>query len=623
MSFLFLLGGLLSLQAEPTIIVTAAREPVAVEQSIVSATLFDRERLEDLALPAASDVLRLTPGGSLSTSGPRGTQTQLRIRGAEANHSLLYLDGIRLNDPAAGNEARFETLAADPLTRIEVVRGPQSALWGSEAIGGVVAVETADPLRDAGTLALAEVGSDDSSRIFGRHSVTIGPVGMAASLGWHRGEGIDSFGGGTDGASGDLDGFENLSGNIKLVHRTDHLELGLTGLWIEGRSEYDGIDPITFRRADTEDVTRNRIGAIRAWGAFQLAGWSARAEAAYLDSANRNFLGRQPLNSSFGNRLTLGGQLARQVGRHRLILAVERQEEAFEARDTIFLGGTNQKRSRSLTALAGEWQANWNESITTDVAIRHDRFSAFADATTIRGGIRVQLTTSLSLNAAYGEGIAQPSFYDLYGFFPGSFLGNPDLRAERSRGGEIGLSWRKGRWSAGLTAFSNRLSDEIIDVFDPSSFRSSTANGVGRSRRRGLEWQVAFHHSDALDLAFHYGWLDAREPVAQGGLLAREVRRPRHSGALVGHGRLSGFRWGAGLAYVGARRDVDFDEIPARPVRLGDYWLASLSIARTILRNAELFARIENAGDARYQDVVGYNSPGRSAHAGIRVALGD
>jgi vitamin B12 transporter len=112
---------------EETIVVTAAREPVAADEAAVSATIFGDETVEALGLPMTADILRLSPGVAVSTSGSRGTQTDVRIRGAEANHSLLFVDGIRFNDPAAGNTARFELLANDALSRIEVVRGPQSA----------------------------------------------------------------------------------------------------------------------------------------------------------------------------------------------------------------------------------------------------------------------------------------------------------------------------------------------------------------------------------------------------------------------------------------------------------------------------------------------------------------
>ncbi|HYD38577.1 MAG TPA: TonB-dependent receptor plug domain-containing protein, partial [Allosphingosinicella sp.] len=274
-----------AVQAEAPILVTAAREAQPAAEAAASATVIDEATIEDLSLPAAADLLRLVPGVAVAQTGPRGTQTQLRIRGAEANHTLLFVDGIRFNDPAAGNEARFELLTADLLSRIEVVRGPQSALWGSEALGGVIAVETPDPLRARGFAALGEQGSLDSRRWFGRHAAGSEAFGIAGAVGWQRSDGIDSFGGG-----GDRDGFDTLSASLKAIRRSGPLELGAAGHWIEGTSEYDGLDPVTFRRADTLDETRNRIGAARGWAAWHGGGWGLRGGVSWLDSANRNRL---------------------------------------------------------------------------------------------------------------------------------------------------------------------------------------------------------------------------------------------------------------------------------------------------------------------------------------------
>src|SRR5919199_5627874 len=164
-------------QAE-AIVVTAAREPERREETPVSVSILDRPEIASTSLPLAADLLRLIPGVSVAVSGPRGSQTQLRIRGAEASHTLLFVDGIRFNDPAAGNEARFELLSSDALSRIEVVRGPQSALWGSEALGGVVAVDSADARRGAGLSALGEYGSLKSGRGFVQGAGEAGPLAL-------------------------------------------------------------------------------------------------------------------------------------------------------------------------------------------------------------------------------------------------------------------------------------------------------------------------------------------------------------------------------------------------------------------------------------------------------------
>ena len=603
---------LIPILALQTIVVTASRQPVAAAETPASTTSLDEEALDDLSLPAVPDLLRLAPGVTVASTGPRGTQTQVRIRGAEANHTLVFLDGIRFNDPAAGNEARFELLTADSLARLEIVRGPQSALWGSEALGGVIAAQTADPFAGAGFEGLAEYGSLDSARLSGRYALRAGNVGVMASAGWLRSDGVDSFG-----AGGERDGFDNKSASLKVeVRPSAAIRLGVTGHWIGGKSQYDGFDPLTFLRADTLDETRNRIGAVRGWGSGEWGGWRIYASASWLDSANRNRLAGAPLNSTFGDRLTLAAQLSRRLGGHRLIAAVEHEKEDFRARDTAFFGGTDQDRSRRLTAFAGEWRAEWSPALVTDLALRHDSFSAFRDSTTLRASALVRPVSRLTLHAAYGEGIAQPTFYDLYGFFPGSFVGNPDLKPERSRGWEAGLAWRNGPIELAATWFSARLRDEIVDVL---SFPSTTRNADGASRRRGLELTASYRPAEWLGLTANYTFLDAEEGAAR----LRETRRPRHSANLIAYGRAGPLRWGASLAYVGPRRDLDFDLFPAAAVTLGDYVLASANLAYRLMPGLEAYARVENGFDARYQDVVGYHTPGRTAYAGLRVAFGD
>src|SRR4051794_17118455 len=139
------------------IVITASRATQSEAQTPASVTILDQQRIVRLDEPLISALLRLTPSAAIATSGPGGSLTEVRIRGAEANHTLLFVDGIKIDDPASGDTARFEILNADLASRIEVVRGPQSALWGSEAIGGVIAINGIDDR--AGLSAKAEAGS--------------------------------------------------------------------------------------------------------------------------------------------------------------------------------------------------------------------------------------------------------------------------------------------------------------------------------------------------------------------------------------------------------------------------------------------------------------------------------
>lgn len=622
MTFILFLAAAVAEPPPPddTIVVTGPSEPVHASFNSPLALKDEEPNYPWDGLPMIADALRLTPSVSVSASGPRGTQTQLRIRGSEANHTLLFVDGIRFNDPAAGNEGRFELLTNDSISRIDIYRGPQSAFWGSEAIGGVVDVHTNEARHQLSLDALAEYGSLDSARASVRAVRLTDRLGLSGSAAWQSSDGIDSFSRG-----GERDGFRNRSASFKAVFKPgDGIDLGAVAHWIDAESEYDGLDPLTFRRSDTLDETRNRIAAGRIWGEIESGGWTAKLDSSLLGSANRNRLGHSLLNSTFGRRFTASGQLSRTFGKHKLTAALDHQAERFRARDQVFFGGTDQDRSRSLTAATGEWEALWSDRLLTAVALRHDRFSAFRDATTLYASVEAKPGRDWRLVGGYSEGIAQPTFYDLYGFFPGSFTGNPQLRPERAGNWNAAIRWReRKRLSLALSLFRASLEDEIVDVFDPGTFRSTAANATGTSRRRGVEAEAEWRPAKAANFAFYYTWLDAEERQVEGGLKLREVRRPRHSFSLLGHGRSGPFDWGATLAYVGKRGDTDFDAFPARPVTLGDYVLASLRVAWRISPALEAYARVENALDARYQDVVGYRTPGRTVYAGLRFRFRD
>ncbi|HEX8126363.1 MAG TPA: TonB-dependent receptor [Allosphingosinicella sp.] len=610
---------------DETIVVTASLEPVRTESSPASVTTIDERRIEALGAPLVSDLARLAPGVSVAVSGAQGSLTQIRIRGAEANHSLLFVDGIAFNDPASGNEARFETIAADGLTRMEVVRGPQSALWGSEALGGVIAVEGADPLSGTKARASGEYGSRDFHR--GHAGIVAGgdEAGVAASVTRLGSDGIDIFGGG----GGDRDGFSNLSARLKAALRPARDgEIGIVGHYIRATSQFDGTPAPLFQRADTLDSSLAELGAVRAWARLGLAldsPWSVELDGQYLHSSNRNRNGGQPLNRTLADRLRIGGKLVRRFGawgaRHALIAAAEREDESFAALDQAVFFAPDQRRTRGRTAYVGEWRAQWGSALSTDLAVRRDDFNRFKDSTNLRAAVVARPLDRLRLHAAYGEGIAQPTFFDLYGFDPTSFVGNPDLTPERSRGVEAGVAWEGRRLGLGATAFSNRLIGEIVEDF--SSFPFTVRNADGKSRRRGVELSAEARPVDGLRVSANYTWLDARERRVGTARGSAEARRPRHGANLAADWVEGRFIAGASLGYVGKRRDSDFDAFPAVPVTLGDYVLANLRVAYRLSNELELFGRVENAANSDYREVFGYNSQGRSVHAGLRVRFGD
>ena len=471
------------LPPQPIIVVTASRAPATAIETPASVTVLDAPRIERLGAPLVTDLLRLSPSLNVSVSGPAGSLADVRIRGAEANHTLLFVEGIRANDPAAGNAPRFELLNADLASRIEIVRGPQSALWGSEAIGGVIAVD--GPVAGAGgTILDVEAGSFGTRRGAARTSVGSSERGLSIGIAGQRSDGIDSFAGG-----GERDGYRNLAGRIAGHYRvSEALMLGASGFALSALSEFDGFDPVTFTRADTEDRTRNRIGAARVFATYgDTAKTYATASASLLGSRNRNLVGETEANVTRATRRTLEVEAGHRIGRHAFIAAVEGEREAFRADDEIYGGLTNQDRSRRHQSLTLEHKMTGLGALSTDLAVRHDIFSKFKDATTVRGSALLAIGGGLSLAATYGQGIAQPTFFDLFGFFPGSFAGNPALRPETSRGGEIALRYRKGPLAAALTligsACATRSSTSSLSRSRPRSMRRGPAAARGSRSR--------------------------------------------------------------------------------------------------------------------------------------------
>jgi vitamin B12 transporter len=615
--------------ANPDILVTASLEPVLITDAAASATVIDEQRIRNLGAPLASDLIRLSPGVSVSTSGAQGSLTQIRIRGAEANHTLLFVDGIAFNDPASGNQARFETLGADSLGQIEILRGPQSALWGSEALGGVIALDSPDPLSGNRVAASGEYGSHDFRRAAFSAVTGSDKGGIAATASYLQSDGTDIFGGGR----GDRDGFENLTASLKAVARPGaDGEIGVVGRYIRADSEFDGTPPPFFIRADTLDASRAETGAARAWARLGLgadAPWSAKVEGQYLRSENRNWTGSLHTNDTIGDRFRVGGQIVRRMtigqSRHELIAEIEREDETFENVDLSGGGAASSRNTRGRTAFVGEWRGTWGTLLVTDLAVRRDDFNRFADATTIRANALLRMTPKLSLQGSYGEGIAQPSFADLYGFSPGSgFVPNPALTPEKSRGFEAGIRWEDRIFSLQAVAFSNNLRDEVVEDFATLPFPAYTVvNASGKSRRRGIELSGEVRPTEGLRIAANYTYLKTDEQKVAGAPEVREIRRPKHTANLYADWASGPLVLGGSLAYVGNRTDKDFDQYPAPTVMLHDYVLASARIAYRVTEALELFGRVENAGDAHYQDAVGYATPGRTVYAGLRVRLGD
>ncbi len=336
---------------QDTIVVTASRVASSEAETPASVTVIDSQLIERLGVPLTEQLIRLTPSAAVAVSGPAGSLTDVRIRGSEANHTLLFIDGIRANDPASGDLPRFELLNADLADRIEVVRGPQSALWGADALGGVVAIDGGS---GTGVGGLLEGGSFGNRRARLSGGIEDGGLQISAAGAIQRADGINAIAG-----PGDRDGYRNIGGRIRATYRIGSTTIGGSGFALAGRTQFDGYDPVTFERADTLDNGKERLAAGRLWAEFGGAEDRLRAtvSADLLGSTNRNYLDQAQINRTSGNRSSVSGQLAwRPTLADTVIAAIERDRETFSSRDRAYGGFSNQDQSRNHWGATVEWK---------------------------------------------------------------------------------------------------------------------------------------------------------------------------------------------------------------------------------------------------------------------------
>lgn len=620
-----------------TLVVTASRVPVPLAAAGSSVSVIERSDIEARQSVFAVDLLKDVPGLSVSRSGSVGSQTQVRVRGAEANQVLVLIDGIEANDPAGNDEFAFQDLTTWDVERIEVVRGPQSALWGSDALAGVVNIITRQPTSDFAAEGFAEAGAFDTAAFGGRIGGDL--LGARAGLSLSR---VDSGGDNNSRTGDEDDGYENTTATLTLAgNPAENLDLEFIGRYTATNKAFDGTDFVTTGLpTDTGDETAVDLGYFRAGGKLSLAGgrWTQRLRAAWTttDTDNSNEFGANGSTNAdkYGIYYQSTWQLSRPAADNAgssVTVALDRERQEFgQAGPATPFGDPNQDQSMDNTAAALELLLAPFERTSVSLSGRYDDNSDFDDVGTFRATTAwTAEATATRLHASLGTGQKAPTFIERYGFFPDQFIGNPDLKPEKSTGWEAGIEqplWND-RASLGATYFREDLEDEINGfAFDPDTFLFTAENLDGRSKRRGVEVTARGRVTDGLRLSGSYTYTDATQPDPLTGEDTREIRRPRHAASLnADWGLLEGKAdVNLNVSYVGDRDDTFFEVAPpfgTRTVDLDSYYLASLATSYRLTPQASVYARVENLFDEEYEDVYGYNTPGIGAYAGIRLSF--
>ena len=605
----------------PEIVVSASRIPLPPEEIGSAASAIGRRELGTGRVRFVADALRRIPGIAVGRSGPLGSLTEIRIRGAEANHALLRIDGIEVGDPATG-APDFDHLLAPYIDRVTVLRGPQSALWGSHALAGAIDVRTRRGAGPAAVEGFVEGGANAGAAAGFRLGAGDERRDYALSVTGLRSDGVNAAR-----AGGERDGYRNLSASfVGGLRGGEALEIDAALRLTRFGSEYDTADFASGLLVDADRETRGQDVQGRVGAAFPLFDGlvEQKFEAAFADAERENSADRAPVSRSEGDRLTLGAQshLAFRSGQggaeHALTAAWERERTRAEA-----AGFTAFDRSIVEDALIGEYRLGIGDRVFLSGAVRHDDNDLFADATTWRTTAAVLVPDpGLRLHASWGTGVTDPSFWEMFGSDP-DFQGNPALRPERSRGWDFGaeLPLFDGRGAVDATWFQATLEDEIVQSFVQrgGSWVGTLGNAAAKSARRGLEVSAEGRPAPGLSVRASYTWTHSED-----GMGAREIRRPRHLASLGGAWEFAGGRGviDLGIDYTGGRTDTRFSSAGAETVRLAPFTLVRAAGSWRLSDGLELFGRVENALDQDYEEAFSYRSPGIGIWVGLRATGG-
>ncbi|HQS12194.1 MAG: hypothetical protein B7Y62_00270 [Sphingomonadales bacterium 35-56-22] len=590
---------------DDVIVVTASGFEQLRSETGQAIDIVGRERLDQLQSATIGDALQSVPGVTVAARGGLGGQTSAFLRGGNSSQTLVLIDGVRINDLTSPNGAfDFGTLMTGNIGQVEVLRGPNSIIWGSQAIGGVVNIQSLAPADGFEGRFGAEYGAADTKRVNANIAGTSGAFEGSFGGSYVDAQGISALAGGTE-----RDGFENVAGNGRLkVNISDAFNLDFRGYYNHATVEYDSAFGIG---ANALPVTRNRqfVGYV---GANFFAFDSRMQNRIAYTRTDIRRLGTDPVVFSFNNFIVRG--------------SIDRAEyhTSFDVNDALTLtAGLEYERSFASTSFEGaaadiahnHVTSGFGQIILRPVAgltvtggVRHDQYNDYGGQTTLGGNMAFTPNDGRTmLRATYGEGFRAPTLSE--GQPP---YGNPALRPETARNFDLGFEQQilDGRARFFATYFKRRSTDLIA-----FSFATFQSENIDRVTSTGVEAGFNLNPTDRLDIRASYTLVDAVNRSAGANFGNRLALRPQHSGSLTVDWQTPfGLSVGSSMLLIGD----SFDDA-SNSVALDGYALVGLRASLPINDRLELYGRVDNIFDVQYTVVAGYNSFGRNAAVGVRA----
>jgi vitamin B12 transporter len=570
---------------------SAANTGTAVD--VISGADLDREQLTTFA-----DALSGVPGAPAFATGQLGAATSLFLRGSNSDQTLFLVDGIRLNDANTDYANFLGGARIFPADTIEIARGPQSTLYGSEAVGGVVSLRM-NPGSGSPTESIAvEAGS------FGTVDGVATAQGAAGTWGYN----VALAGEETDNDRPDND-FDDLNVALRLDDKiSDELSLGAT---LRGMVErYD--DPGAVGAGDAFDFEREDNWLATVFAEARLT--ELITSHLTIGGQDRRFVTVVPapgepsdITLVKNQRGVADWQLTGQLTDHNQLTA----GTTVETDSTFDNGFGDINKHQGLFSLFANDEWSPLPTVHLSAGLRHDDYDTFGDATTGRATLALLSTDgSLKLRGSYGTGFDAPSFLDLYSQ-NAFFVGNPALRPERSRGWDGGVDYYAAGATFSATAFQTDYSNLIVDNF---AVFPATAENVESARTRGIELSAKTILFQRFHAKAAYTYLEARNLSEESDLL----RRPRNSlSADLWTDLGNGYSIGAGGTYVGRRPDVD--AVTFATIEDPGYTVVRIYGACQLTRQLALKVRVENALNRAYEPVNGYPQASRGIYGSAEL----
>lgn len=578
-----------------TITVIASTEPVPLGRTGATVNVVSADDLQRAGNQSAAVLLSRLPGVSMSRNGGLGTSTALRIRGLSGPYIGVRIDGIDVADPSGVQCAYdFGSTTSGGLSRIEVLRGSQSALFGSEAIGGVVDITTFRATEE-GTEAKVTLEAGSNASYSGSASVGVKTdrAELAFTLSRSITDGISAYAYGTED-----DAFRATTLSFYGSYAvTDALTLGLNGFARNSFSEFDS------QYRDTDETESGELRGIRAFATLDAAGTQHELSFSRTTTKRDYPLGWVSLYTGEREQLAYKGRWQAN-DRASLNWGLDHTEETFGA-------GTDRGTSRTTSALTELLYAP-SDALDLSLALRHDDHSQFGGQTSGRAALAYRPSGDWVIRAVAGTGFRAPSLYELYGPY-----GTLTLQPEESRSFELGAEYLlPNGGSVQATLFDTRIEDKID--FVGSRYRQTS----GTTRTRGIELIGRTQIADGWEVFGNYTYTDA-SLVSRTGVKSEAIRVPTHDLVLGVEGRLAD-KWSTQVTvqHIAGIKDDYYDTTIApfgatRRVALKDYTIANVSVNYEINDKTSAYLRVENLFDTDYQTVKDYGQPGRSVFVGL------